>query len=129
MPMSPRPCRLVATAICSSIFAHSASTVKLVLAGNAEDYPALSMPAVDFARNALSALHKRVLKRGKKFEKLSVADRHRVRIAVKKMRYGVEFFGDLFPGKAQKKYSKTHGAAAGRPRSAQRCGHGRGDDR
>lgn len=79
---------------------------ELVLAGNAEDYPALSMPAVDFARNALSALHKRVLKRGKKFEKLSVADRHRVRIAVKKMRYGVEFFGDLFPGKAQKKYSK-----------------------
>ncbi len=68
--------------------------------------PDISMPAVDFAERSLSMLHKKLLKRGRKFEKLSTDDRHRVRIAVKKMRYAVEFFGDLFDGKRRRRYSK-----------------------
>lgn len=66
----------------------------------------MSMPAVAFAEQSLSALHKKLMKRGRKFEKLSTDDRHRVRIAVKKMRYAVEFFGDLFDGKQRRRYSK-----------------------
>ncbi|MCW2306816.1 CYTH and CHAD domain-containing protein [Rhodobium gokarnense] len=67
---------------------------------------AAKMPVVAFARRSLDTLHAKLLKRGRKFEKLSAEKRHRVRIAVKKMRYAVEFFGGLFPGKKQERYNK-----------------------
>ena len=67
----------------------------------------LAAPVTEFAVDAMDTLHKKLLKRGKKFEKLSTADRHRVRIAVKKMRYVVEFFGGLFDNKKKKRFTKT----------------------
>lgn len=48
------------------------------------------------ASRILTARHARVLKRGRHLAQRSAADLHRLRIAVKKLRYAVEFFADLF---------------------------------
>lgn len=63
-------------------------------------------PIVDAAGPLLDALHRRVLKRGRKFVRLSVDDRHRVRIAAKRLRYGLEFLADLYDGKNRRAYQK-----------------------
>ncbi len=56
----------------------------------------LTEPLRTFATDNLSRLNKLVLKRGKGLVKLSDAERHKVRIALKNLRYAAEFFGDLF---------------------------------
>ena len=70
----------------------------------------LESPIVDLARRLLEKRHKQVRKLGRHFGRLSDAERHEVRLALKKLRYGVEFLGGLFPAKAAKRYGK---AAAG----------------
>lgn len=60
----------------------------------------LSMPAQTFANETLDRLHKRVRKRGKDLERLTVDERHRLRIAFKDLRYAAEFFTALYPHKA-----------------------------
>ncbi|MBM3563183.1 MAG: CHAD domain-containing protein [Alphaproteobacteria bacterium] len=52
--------------------------------------------ACAFAADALTRLRKRLLKKSKGFATLSAEERHRVRIALKKARYGAEFFESLF---------------------------------
>ncbi len=54
-------------------------------------------PIVPFAAAVLERRHRKVLKQGRRFARLSPSERHRVRIALKKLRYGIEFFADLFP--------------------------------
>jgi triphosphatase len=54
------------------------------------------IPAQKFARKALSKLYSRVLKRGNGLPDISDEARHKLRIALKNLRYGVEFFGGLF---------------------------------
>lgn len=49
-----------------------------------------------FAKQALDKLHTRVLKRGKGLADQSDEKRHELRIALKNLRYGAEFFGGLF---------------------------------
>ncbi|MGR1959360.1 CHAD domain-containing protein, partial [Salmonella enterica] len=51
----------------------------------------LAEPAINFARNILSAQHAKVLKRGRKFKSLPTEERHRVRLAAKKLRYVADF--------------------------------------
>ena len=51
----------------------------------------LAEPAVNFARNILSAQHAKVLKRGRRFKSLPTEQRHRVRLAAKKLRYVADF--------------------------------------
>jgi len=53
--------------------------------------------ARDIAARILAACHARVLRRGRKLRTLDDADLHRLRIAVKKLRYALEFFSPLFP--------------------------------
>lgn len=53
----------------------------------------------DFATTILATRYRKVLKRGHRFASLSASARHQVRIEVKKLRYSVDFFGSLFPGK------------------------------
>ncbi|MFT3987141.1 CHAD domain-containing protein [Aestuariivirga sp.] len=60
--------------------------------------------AEGFAASALEKLHKRVRKRGKGFAQLDDHARHRLRIALKNLRYGIEFFGGLF-GHAKRQQS------------------------
>jgi len=67
----------------------------------------LSSPVVELARQLLEKRHKRVTKLGRHFARLSDADRHQVRLALKKLRYGVEFMGGLLPEKAAKRYAKA----------------------
>lgn len=67
----------------------------------------LAAPVQDLARRVLDKRHKRVKKLGRNFAELSDAERHEVRLALKKLRYGVEFLGDLFPGKVAKRYGKA----------------------
>jgi triphosphatase len=52
--------------------------------------------ASGFAVHALTDLRKRLLKKSKGLATLSADERHRVRIALKKARYGAEFFESLF---------------------------------
>ncbi len=52
------------------------------------------------AARILAVRYARVLKRGRRLSDLSPAQLHRLRIAVKKLRYAVEFFNDLFQVKA-----------------------------
>ncbi|MGO9771399.1 MAG: CHAD domain-containing protein [Roseiarcus sp.] len=61
-----------------------------------EEQPRLTKPLHTFATDNLSRLHKLVLKRGKGLVELPDAERHKVRIALKNLRYAADFFGDLF---------------------------------
>ena len=61
------------------------------------------VPIRKYASAKLSRLHRSVVRRGKDLQKLSVAERHKLRIRAKRMRYGSEFFGATFPKKAQAK--------------------------
>lgn len=53
--------------------------------------------ARDFASHALTRLRKRVLKKSNGLATLSPEARHQARIALKKARYGAEFFHSLYP--------------------------------
>jgi inorganic triphosphatase YgiF len=66
----------------------------------------LAEPAANFARHLLSAQHAKVLKRGHHFKSLDPDERHRLRLAVKKLRYIAEFLLPLAgPRKAAKRYA------------------------
>ncbi len=60
--------------------------------------------ARSLARKVLRKRHKRVHRRAGKLTSLAPADRHRLRIDAKKLRYTAEFCGDLFPKPAVKRY-------------------------
>lgn len=53
-------------------------------------------PAVEFAAEILGKRLKKILKRADKIEDLDPRRRHKLRIAVKKLRYAAEFFTGLF---------------------------------
>ncbi|WP_424360441.1 CHAD domain-containing protein [Methylocystis parvus] len=53
--------------------------------------------ASEFAAAALTKLRKRVLKKSKGLARRTPEERHELRIALKKARYGAEFFESLFP--------------------------------
>jgi CHAD domain-containing protein len=52
----------------------------------------------------LAAALKRAKKRGRHFRTLAAPDRHRLRIALKKLRYSAEFFAALYPKAAVKEW-------------------------
>ncbi|ANY79813.1 hypothetical protein BB934_17615 [Microvirga ossetica] len=61
-------------------------------------------PARDFVSDEFSRRFKRIRKSGKRLRKRSEEERHKLRIRIKKLRYGTEFFASLFPSsKAQKR--------------------------
>ncbi|MBV8921004.1 CYTH and CHAD domain-containing protein [Bradyrhizobium sp.] len=63
-------------------------------------------PAANFARQLLSTQHAKVLKRGRHFKSLDPDQRHRLRLAVKKLRYVAEFLLPLSgPRKAAKRFA------------------------
>jgi CHAD domain-containing protein len=71
-----------------------------------EDGPSLDQPISDFASRALSKAHRKLLKRGAGFETLSKSERHDVRIALKRLRYALDFFDSVFDGERKKKFVK-----------------------
>ena len=56
-----------------------------------EHLPLLAEPAFSFAQRILSVHHDKVLKRGRHFKSLTAPERHRLRLAVKKLRYVADF--------------------------------------
>lgn len=56
------------------------------------------MPVDEFAAAILAKRSKKILKKARKVEELDPQARHKLRIAVKKLRYACEFFADIFPG-------------------------------
>jgi triphosphatase len=67
----------------------------------------LAEPTTNFAHRMLSAQHAKVLKRGKHFKSQAAEERHRLRLAVKKLRYVVEFLLPLYDlGKPARRYSQ-----------------------
>jgi inorganic triphosphatase YgiF len=67
---------------------------------------ALEQPITQFAAAALAKSHRRLLKRGRDFETLSQEERHSVRIALKKLRYALDFFGGVFDPERRKRFFK-----------------------
>lgn len=61
-------------------------------------------PAADLGRATLKKRHHKLLKVGQHLKTMTVPERHRLRIAVKKQRYATEFFATLFPKKAATAY-------------------------
>lgn len=68
---------------------------------------AQATPVVELAVNLLDQRHKRVRKRGRHFSRLADEELHEVRLALKKLRYGVEFMSGLFSEKLAKRYGKA----------------------
>ncbi len=67
----------------------------------------LAQPAIDFAGHILSERHQKVLKRGRHFKRLPAERRHKLRLALKKLRYSVDFLLPLYGGsKPAKQYAK-----------------------
>ncbi|MGY2047142.1 CYTH and CHAD domain-containing protein [Methylobacterium sp. JK268] len=68
-------------------------------------------PARAFASEELERRRRQVKKRGRGLDDLDPEARHQVRIAAKKLRYGAEFFGSLYPKPKAQKRHKTFVAA------------------
>jgi inorganic triphosphatase YgiF len=68
--------------------------------------PSLDQPVAVLAWSALSRAHDKLLERGDGFETLSKSGRHDVRIALKRLRYALDFFGNVFDSDAKKKFMK-----------------------
>jgi inorganic triphosphatase YgiF len=64
-------------------------------------------PALVTAARMLDRLRRRIKRRGDHLATLGEHDRHKVRIAGKKLRYTAEFFSDLYPGKKASHRRKT----------------------
>src|SRR5690606_8151220 len=70
----------------------------------AGDAPDVNMSLKKFARQVLQHRQQRLNKRSRRLDQNDPETRHRFRIAAKKMRYAMEFFGALYPKSAVRKY-------------------------
>ena len=74
-------------------------------------------PAARFARDVLRRRRRKIVKKSRKLDELDASARHRLRIAVKKLRYATEFFASLFAkpkaAKARKRFAKDLKALQG----------------
>ncbi len=64
----------------------------------------LSTPVGEFAAAVLDKRHRRLRKRGGDVPDAPAEERHRMRIAAKKLRYAAEFFASLYPPKRVRRY-------------------------
>lgn len=61
----------------------------------------------DFARQRLNARARQARRLAARHRELELAERHRMRICFKKLRYAIEFFAPLLPAKPLKRYLTT----------------------
>lgn len=73
---------------------------------SAEARAVLEGPILPFARDALERRWRKAKKRGRKFDRLTAEERHALRIAIKKLRYGLDFFASLWPGAETRKFAR-----------------------
>jgi triphosphatase len=69
--------------------------------------PSRTLPVRAFAREELRRRRRRIRRRGADLAGLDDEARHRLRIAVKKLRYAAEFFGSLYRGGGRTKRRKA----------------------
>ena len=67
----------------------------------------LFQPTATVIGDRLDALHRKLRKRGRHFAELEPEERHRLRLAVKRMRYAVDLFGSLFEKKPARQYRRA----------------------
>jgi CHAD domain-containing protein len=67
----------------------------------------LLQPITGLASGLLSARFKKVSRRGRRFVELSPAERHQLRIDVKKLRYAVDFFSSLYGRKRVRSFTEN----------------------
>jgi inorganic triphosphatase YgiF len=67
---------------------------------DADQRALLDSPVRAYAQAELERRYERVRKRGRKLEELDASGRHELRIAIKKLRYSVEFFASIFDPEA-----------------------------
>ncbi|MBO0346771.1 CHAD domain-containing protein [Roseibium sp. CAU 1637] len=63
-----------------------------------------NQPLETFANEALAKQWKKVIAYGDRLDDLDIPERHEMRKALKKLRYGLEFFGSLYPQPKLKPY-------------------------
>jgi triphosphatase len=73
-------------------------------AGEGEATPRLDSPVGTFAAFVIARRDRRIRKRGRDVPEAPPEERHRVRIAAKKLRYAAEFFAPLYPAKRVTRY-------------------------
>lgn len=71
------------------------------------DSALLFVPARKVLRDRLDRQHGKVRKRGSNFDHMTAAERHRLRLSIKRLRYGIDLFGSLYDDKAVKSYRAT----------------------
>ncbi|HYD31349.1 MAG TPA: CYTH and CHAD domain-containing protein [Azospirillaceae bacterium] len=71
-----------------------------------EDSAMLFQPVTELADRLLAKRHRKARKTGTGFDELSSHERHQVRIALKKLRYAVEFFQSLYDEKPVRRYGQ-----------------------
>ena len=99
----------VLAALESARYTAMASEVAM-LAGDIRDFgQGDDRPILDLARHALDRRYTKLLRRGRRLEKLDAEQRHRLRIQLKKLRYCTDFFRCIFPDKRRRAFSKELG--------------------
>ena len=88
----------LSTWLYSDIWRDSAATSKAM---------ELSEPARKFCAKQLKKQNKIVRENCKKLEKMSEEERHKLRLAVKKLRYTIDFCANIYPDKQVLKFQKT----------------------
>ena len=76
-----------------------------------------SSPLAELAAPQLTQMWRRLVKKSRRLDELSVKKRHRVRLLNKRLTYSIEYLEDLFSGKAAAKYKTV----LKHLRKAQRC--------
>ena len=64
----------------------------------------LEQPVLSFSADVLGAAHARLVKLGARHRKLDEGEFHKLRIRVKKQRYAIEFFRNLYTDKTARRY-------------------------
>jgi triphosphatase len=64
----------------------------------------LPLPLDDFAKDQISLHIRKAQKQGANYAKLDSAQRHKLRIALKRLRYTLEFFAPLLPDRRLNSY-------------------------
>jgi triphosphatase len=96
---------LVLGALESARYTALASEVAM-LAGDIQNFGRESDQRIlELVRQALDRRYTKVLRRGRRLEKLDPEQRHKLRIQLKKLRYCTDFFRTIFPNKRRRKFS------------------------
>ncbi len=64
----------------------------------------LSQPVSGMAADVIGSYHRKARKLAQHIGRLDVKELHRLRIRIKKLRYAIEFFASLWPGRALRRY-------------------------